>query len=357
MRRISLLFALAALILALPGCVLDFSPDGKRVAFSWPGDNDKAVLAVMNVDGTGFATVPNSESGGFPLWSPDGKYVLFNTMPEGKDNCRLYTVADGKTKEIAQLSGTPCVWREDGKRFVNRSKKPGEGGFVTVYDVVDGGVTLRVRVAQDVNPMNVFWLPNTDDIAFAGKTDQGVDIYTIESGEVKKITTSGDVISLGLDKAHNRLIWARQSKNMGYILMPIYAFDLTSRSVARLPFPDRVPLINPDPRRAPDSIDYVTFSPDGTRVAIVASQPPKAGSKPDAPQHSVLYIASLDGKNVKLVREAVQANSLNMMSLIPIWAHDGKQVAVMDVQPAATVLWLYTPDGLTGRVIRKMTNK
>ncbi len=70
------------------------------------------------------------------------------------------------------------------------------------------------------------------------------------------------------------MLWARRSKDVRYILMSLYAFDLEKRSVRRLPFPERVSLINPTPRNAPVRQETVVYGTAGNIFAIVAAFTP-----------------------------------------------------------------------------------
>src|ERR1043165_7054322 len=91
-----------ALLAALPGCVLDWSPDGKPIVFVWADTTSRDAsehprLAVINSDGSGFRFLPGAESGFFPSWAPDGKRLaVYWLSSSGEKNAGLAVYdADG----------------------------------------------------------------------------------------------------------------------------------------------------------------------------------------------------------------------------------------------------------------------
>jgi Tol biopolymer transport system component len=349
------LAAAALLALALPGCFLDWSPDGKQLVVVWGKGDNKGGLALVNVDGTGLQFIPGGDKGVFPSWSPDGRYILFATdfsVSENKVETHLYDTRLRTARRLAGELGPPYVWREDGRRFACFRNLEGGGMEAVWYNLPEGGITFHVKLpVSSIQSMNqqMVWLPGTDDIAFIGGNEKGSDVYTVEAGEVKKITTTGDVIGLGLSGDRKKLVWARKSPNLKYILMSVYAFDLKTRSSVRLPFPDRVPALNPDPRHAPRSVDYVTFSPDGARLALVA-QTTETGRQTKTPRsYQVIYSLRMDGSDARLVRKIPQRKALEPTSMMfPCWSRDGKRLAVFVGEEKSAALAVYNADGSGG---------
>src|ERR1051326_8543022 len=94
LRRRLCLIAAAFTLSCLAGCVpLDFSPDGRQLVVDW-----KDGLAIVNTDGTGYQLIPNGRDGGKPLWSPDGKNILFKV--EGKGDLFVYRVAERRSIKV-----------------------------------------------------------------------------------------------------------------------------------------------------------------------------------------------------------------------------------------------------------------
>lgn len=349
--RIHLTLAIMLLAASTPARAgLDFSPDGRQLVFQWMTESQPG-LALINTDGTGFATLPDSAFGRWPKWSPDGNHILFDAGPEGSFQLKVYNVTTQTTRALAENVSGPFAWREDSRWLAGYTTLDDGRSALVTYSLSEAGVTQRVPLPFDrFGITRTVWLPQTNDVALSVQTEKGQNLYTIESGEIKQITTSDDVISMALSGDGRRLRWARKSKNPKYILLSLYAYDLRRRSVVRLPFPERVPALNPDPRRAPESVDYVAFSPDGARLALLAtfSDPPgKTGQPPR--KHRVCYSIRMDGTGARLVRRVPYDPTLGD-PLMPAWSRDSRRLAVLDTsggQP--TALALYNADGSGGK--------
>lgn len=385
-RAAGLLTALCLLV--LPGCLLDFSPDEKQIVFHTPRG-----LAFANTDGTGFQLVPGGERGVVPSWSPDGRSLVFAAADEGgkRSELMLYAPTTQRTRGLGGNFTAPIAWREDGRRFACLHTLDDRNSEVVFYNLSDNGITNRVSLPQGPPPQKLIWLPSTDDLAFLSGNG---DVYLIEAGEIHKVTTTGDVIGLALSANGKNLVWARRSLNLKYILFSIYSFDLTSRSVRRLPFPDRVMALNPDPRTAPSNVYYVDFSPDGTNMAVVLSgtEPAAKPAKPAKPVKPVksskpsnlpapaaaphgspylaLYTITMDGNEAHLLLKSRGESSVTSTmrsptegsttvrdadKIVPRWARDGKQIAFLQYSDKRSKLYLAGPKGEGLRLLHSET--
>lgn len=331
------------------GCV-DFSPDGRQLVLTWFTGIDKPGLVMVHTDDTGFQPVPGGEGGNLPSWSPDGKYILFATAPS---TISLYDVEKHRTRILGANLQPPFAWREDSQRFAAiRTREDGEQEVVW-YNLPEGGITFTAPLpCKSVEKL--IWLPNTDDLVLWGADAGGQNVYTLESAESKKITTTNDVIGLSLSADRKKLIWARKSKNPKYILLSIYAYDLKSHSVHRLPFPHRVPALNPNPRTNLKSVDNVIFSPGGRRLALVATffVPPAKG-KSEIGEFTACYTVAMNGTNARLLRRVKSKDML----VPPVWSHDGHQLALLWKEDKTTTLSLFQADGTGERRLLTYTEK
>jgi DNA-binding winged helix-turn-helix (wHTH) protein/Tol biopolymer transport system component len=105
-----------------------WSPDGKRIAYSGLQAGRKWQLYVVSADGgTSQRLLPESEAGIDPTWSPDGNSVLFGQLPgpDGRGPKTVLQIYDLRTLSVAVLPGSeglhaPC-WSPDGRYISARS--------------------------------------------------------------------------------------------------------------------------------------------------------------------------------------------------------------------------------------------
>ncbi len=330
------LSAVAALILA--GCVgLDFSPDGKSVAISTTRG-----IVMIPLEGGPKELIPESKDGMMPQWSPDGKRILFTRQVGGTHQLHLYNVDSRRATRIGSRWTTPYVWREDGKRIAAVQNHEDGSAEIVWYDLVEGGVAQATAVTQ--GPSLMFWLQDTDDLAFMGSHD----VYLVEGAEVKRITRTSDVIGLALSASRKELLWARRGKNLKHQLLSIYRFDLARRSVTRLEFPMRIPLINPSSRRAPESIGLVAFSPDSKKLAIVTGHSETVrGRKRD---FTACYVMRIDGSDAREVRKTTGVEG-SAEILYPVWSRDSARLGVYGLHDKQLVVAVFDSSGANGRRI------
>ncbi|MCC6730638.1 MAG: PD40 domain-containing protein [Chthonomonadales bacterium] len=364
-RRVARVAAVGTAAIALAGCVtVDFSPDGTKLALTWGVGEGRATLGTIDLKGGEFRALAGGEDGVFPLWSPDGRYLLFQTRQDGRERLRLHDVGAGSTRTIGPDLQPPYAWREDGRRFAGVHRLEDGTLEVVWYNLPEAGVTLRAPVPfKGPAELRMVWLPGTDDLAVVGDTDGRRDIYLVEAGQAHQLTTSGDVVGLALSRDGKRLVWARKSRNPRYILLSLYAFDLASRSVTKLPFPDRVRAVNPDPRHAPESVEYVAFSPDGARLAALVTLPaaPAPGpGKPGGPApatgaaagkpRAAIYTITMDGRGAALVYRA-QGTGGPGSPVLPAWSRDGSLLGFVAVDGGQARAVVCRADGSGRRVL------
>ena len=301
---------------------------------------------MIGVDGTGFKYVSSVEAM-IPNWAPDNRRIAFAS----DDGLWVVDTETGRSTMIAPNAGPLVAWSEDGRKLATFAQGP-EGTDTTQvvwYDFDAHAITLRSTVKglakpEDVMP-DLVWIPQTSGLAFVADVEHRSDVFLMEAGETKRVTTTGDVVGLTLEPGGRRLVWARRSKNPKYILFTLYALDLQSRSVERLAFPERVAGINPAPRSGPDKVDWVSFSPTFQNMLVWTSTS-------DPKVEDLLYTVDRVGKGSAVVGRASSSALESIMHIA--WSPDGTQMASLWGSSSTAVrLETRNADGSGARTLRR----
>jgi TolB protein len=112
-----------------------WSPDGRRIAYTYGDTSQVLQVHVVNADGTGDQAVTHMSreegSAQMPAWSPDGRHLAVQV-----DNARSHSssiwLVDLTTGEAGRLTrhGEPCAdeipaWFPDGRRIAFQSDRTG----------------------------------------------------------------------------------------------------------------------------------------------------------------------------------------------------------------------------------------
>ena len=132
-----------------------FSPDGKRVCFrrvvDAPGyrwdltsSPRNSEVFVMNADGTDAINLTkNGAFDGWPMWSPDGKKILFSSNRAGPANIGQLYVINPDGSGLQRITDGPGSfvqpsWSRDGKKiFAHQHWETEEFGNLVEFDVPD----------------------------------------------------------------------------------------------------------------------------------------------------------------------------------------------------------------------------
>ncbi len=305
-------------LLAKSGQKPRFSPDGQRVAYSVGGGLRDSSVYVVPVSG---GSPEKLETGvawaGWPVWSPDGKHILFQGNDEETiiaiDAMDWWVVAvEGgqakKTGAVERLreaglsySFTQPAWVQSPDRIILSARS---GGTVNIYQAPLTPEPWRVealpqRLTQGVAESE----PSVADdgrIAFAN-IDRDRDIWSIainaNTGEVTgepapvvesdtgedfpTVSADGKRLAFGLDRSGNRDVWVRD--------------NMTGRTSALIVSPDL------EEFRA-------LLSPDGSTVAFMRG----------TYGNTELYVIPFEGGTEEKLTDGV--------STIISWSADSKRV-------------------------------
>lgn len=103
----------------------DWSPDGRRIAFTAKGG-----IIVFSLDTNQAIHLTQSTGGGNPAWSPDGQFIAYTRRHEGNVDLYVMQSDDSGSRKVAQLGSEPTsytppyliIWLPDGKHILYNDK-------------------------------------------------------------------------------------------------------------------------------------------------------------------------------------------------------------------------------------------
>jgi len=310
---------------------VDWSPDGKKIAFGrWERDGYVDVY-LMNPDGSDMRSLTGSAAGcprkhnGNPAWHPSGKYIVFTAensdnpdrfsrwaIPGSGFNCDLWVItADGK--EVFPLTDYPLLrpyravihphFSHDGRELLWAERVDSSADFawgewaLKIADFVVDGSGPRLENIMTYQPgmrprfyESHAFSPDDRKLLFSGnpdeQTDSGFDIYEFDP-ETRELTNLTDSPEEWDEHAQyspdgKKIAWM-SSKGLGVDIKSIKA------GVWRGDLKSELWIMNADGTEKqqltrfnePGSSEYmdgrrcvvsdISFSPDGRRlIALVA---------------------------------------------------------------------------------------
>ena len=125
-------------------------PDGKKIAFNYfPYPDQPLRIRVLDLATRQVSTMPGADGYFFPLWSPDGKYLV--AVAENPSRMVLYSSETGKWKDLHTFEAPWGweVWAKDSKS-VYMSYQSGKNGIYNL--TVPDGRWTEVTDMEGVNP-------------------------------------------------------------------------------------------------------------------------------------------------------------------------------------------------------------
>jgi len=177
-----------------------WSPDGSKIVFVHNWD-----IWVAGTDGKNVLQLTKTpEKEGLPIWSPDGKMIVFRTQPSGSTqvgaetiHLRLHVVpaSGGEARVIADLPRAAGVgfsrytWFPDGKEVTVAC---GEDGIIANFPIAGGDRRTVVRLKDAGIDLAGWprWSPDGRLLAFQGESprDSKFYVYQVDNANLQPLS-------------------------------------------------------------------------------------------------------------------------------------------------------------------------
>jgi Tol biopolymer transport system component len=338
-----------------------FSPDGKRIAYSWFTRKTAYELRVMNSDGTGVRSFGWANTGYVvPLaWSPDGARILADYYgPDGLDSLHLVSIDSGQHREIvppARRSISGAGFSPDGKWIVMDSRGA-ETAEADIYIMpADGGKldTLEANPANDINPS---WSQDGTSVLFVSNRAGSYGVWRLPVRDGK----ADGPARIVRGELGNRVSPAGFTRGGSFAYtvnlggFDVYTADFDPVTARRTSEPvllsQRYPGTSVDPQASPDGRFLAWFAqtgssgPDGGWVVVVRDRS-AAKERVHAGVRAASMIWSPDSTKLMLERVGQRPNSRQLVWLDP---DTGSITPFRTIEPTRNPLHpVLSPDGHT----------
>lgn len=296
-----------------------FSRDSKQLAYGWTNDQNVNELRVIDLQGSGIPQPRVVAKGGFmPYdWTPDGKWIAVEAFGEKGDRTTriaLISTSDGSLRVLKSFdiwTGASMCFSPDGKYLAFDSRTQGATANDIFAFAIDGSREIPV-VVNPADDKLVGWSPDGTRLLFTsdrtgsnalfalsvtnGKPQGEPELIRPDVGRLSPlgITTNGSLYSFEKRGASSDVKIGSFDFSTGEMLSP--ATDLLLQDFA-------------GSNRSPD------WSPDGKSLAYVVEHSSRAGE-------FSLAIRSLETDQVQELRP--QLGRLDWVR----WAPDGRSFVV-----------------------------
>lgn len=293
------------------------SPDGKQICFSYQGN----LWVVSSSGGVATRLTANDSVDLRPRWSPDGKWIAFNSDREGGSQVFVIPSVGGPAKQITFHSSptTVCDWFRDNKSLLVTSTRDQRKASIYRLDLESG--RFKLLIAENQKSIFPALSPDGKWVAFtygalADTIRKGYhgaanyDIFIAPSDgtqPAKKLTDS--------EKNDMWPAWGSDNKTVYFSSERDGLATVWKQSLGGKPVKVAT---NP-----PDAVRNVTIGHDGGLLAYEADNEICTTPASGGPAHVLSIICRTDEKGPKTSYATITNNTVSEFALSP----DGKRTA------------------------------
>ncbi len=306
------------------------SPDGSKIVylrnfFDIMTDKRYTDLWIINFNGTENRPLTTGKRNDFsPVWSPDGKKLLYASTEEGSAQLYLRWMDTGQTAKLTNLTKSPrgFTWSPDGKmiafsmfvpaqpkRFISLPPKPKGAKWAEPAKVID-----KLIYRSD----GAGYLPDGFSQLF---------VLPAEGGTPRQIT-------FGNFQHNSAPVWSRDGKALIFSANrhPGWEYDPQNSEIYRVSLQNGA-IVSLTDRKGPDA--GPTVSPNGKKIAYIGYDDKLQGY-----QVRKLYVMNADGSGKKLLSAELDRD-VNR----PVWSSDSKGVFFQYDDRGNTKIGYYSLNG------------
>ena len=161
------------------------SPDGTRIAYhTVEEDNTDVWVSDLTRPGTRIKVTTDTAGDGFPLWTPDGEAVVFQSFREGEP--RLFQKAadgTGVAEQLLALEGTtflyPYEWSPDGEMLLVATNMPATSNDFGVLSM-EGEPSWQPLVQTEAREGNPAISPDGQWVAYRSHETGESEVYVAQ---------------------------------------------------------------------------------------------------------------------------------------------------------------------------------
>ena len=177
------------------GSHASWAPDGRRLAFESqidePGNFD--IYVVDLVGGTPRRLTRDPALDWDPIWSPDGRSIMFTSRRTGTDQIYVVDVDAGSVER--QLTSGPgssvrATWSPDGTRIAFGSDRSGDAEIEVAHPDGTGVTPLTDNDVADWDPV---WSPDGRRLVFLSYRDGVGALYTMDADGRNQVRLTEDL--------------------------------------------------------------------------------------------------------------------------------------------------------------------
>ena len=169
-----------------------WSPDGKYIAF----ESDRSGswnIYLMNRDGKNIrALIESTNNERFPAWHPSGNRIVFQSDRNGKSDLFILSLQNNNVTSVATLEGDELfpTWSPDGDWITFTLLK---NGILGHYKIREDGTDFQPVFSNSDRNVWPRWSPDGTRLAYHSRpTTEGSEddlyIFSVHDGSIKQVT-------------------------------------------------------------------------------------------------------------------------------------------------------------------------